>query len=381
MMGVEKHYLRACIKALCYARSELLELSSSHAIDNIPNWGKGDSLYLDAVPENAIIYTLRDEFDTYLPIITEEIGCTTNLRGSEEEVVCFSDPMDRSKILTESLMKHEGNLKVLFSDKNFIQEWEKSYGGDVMLSGPYGSITAIRHNKILFSTMINYITGIIYIAYEHDIGSISIRKIFVDKHQTIIRRSKEIFDKLLKPISFSSTETMESKKKITTVTYCQGEKYQQNLVNSKLFNDKAFQEINKENLFYNIPGGPARILYLINPPKVGFILSNGEKITEWLGWLAFVRYSKSNLCAYEISFDSSWTRDGILMAPSNTYSILGDTTDYSGGRARKYVEINLHKLKFLDNPTQYRSTILVCHSSNEIIQAKLRLDMHPKLIF
>ena len=51
-------------------------------------------------------------------------------------------------------------------------------------------------------------------------------------------------------------------------------------------------------LHYAKPGGPSRILYLSNiQPKshrLGFILANGEKISEWIHWLAFARFAKSH---------------------------------------------------------------------------------------
>lgn len=147
-----------------------------------------------------------------------------------------------------------------------------------------------------------------------------------------------------------------------------------------MFDELSLDEIRQKYLIYDIPGGPARILYLKNPSKVGFIMSNGEKITEWLGWLAYVKFSK-NLQAYELTFDGSWVRDGVLMAPSGTYSILGDLVEVCAGQSYKTIQIDLQKLKFLKNPSKYRSTIVICHSSNRKISLEMPLKPYPILRF
>jgi len=132
MKGIERQYLRECIEALCKARFALLRLSCEEAVSK-SSYGKGDSLYLDAAPEVAIIKTLCEDFDPHLPFITEEIGSSVKLRGTEDEVICFSDPMDRSKLLSEFLSKHTGKVETIFQDKKIIQDWESNYGGDVEL--------------------------------------------------------------------------------------------------------------------------------------------------------------------------------------------------------------------------------------------------------
>lgn len=259
--------------------------------------------------------------------------------------------------------------------------WEKQCGGNIEYSGPYGSITAIRHHNVLFNTMINYITGKIYIASERCIGSIDKSEVFRSLGQREIKRSGDLL-KSICPIVFgfetSSDVKGEYEKKF--VTYCEGQKYKDNLIASGVISLQPDEPCQKY-LAYSIPGGPARILYLKHPSDVGFIMANGEKITEWLGWLAYVKFSQSSLQAYELSFESCWTRDGVLMAPSAIYSILGDVVEESAGQAYKNPQVDLQKLKYLKNPSKYRSTIVICHRSNQRISLEMTLNHHPMLCF
>lgn len=363
MIGIERQYLRACIKAICNARFELLKLTCDEAVQ-VPSYGKSDSLMLDATPEIEIYRTLCEEFDPHLPLITEEIGNSLKLSGNEDELVCFCDPLDRSKVFRSFIEKKRGRLDCVLQEKKNIEEWEEKNGGDIELTGPYGSISGIRHGEILFSVMINYITGTLYIASEGLIGSTPFSSLFEDTKKRQMVRTTKLFESVT-PCRFDSNNT-EIDDDIATqfVAYCKGEKYKSNLSYSKVLGHADIERIIKENLMDDRVGGPARILYLLRPSRVGFIMANGEKISEWLGWLAYVKYSSPNLLAYELSFDSSWTREGILMAPSNAYSVLGDNTYQVAGQKYKDFKIDLQKLRYLRNPSHYRGTIVVCSATN-----------------
>lgn len=379
MKGIEKQYLRNCIKALCYARLALLRLSSEEAVEPI-RYGKADSLRLDAVPEIVMSETLCGKFDPHVPLITEEIGSSRKLDGTEDQFVCFSDPMDRSKVLCDFLSPRKGLLSRLFEDQRIIQEWEDNCGGEVELSGPYGSITGIRHGQILFCVMINYITGTLYIASEGLVGSIPFESIFSDLGQNEFKRTKVLFDSVT-PLQFGAVGKDPANIDTTFVAYCKGKKYQDNLLESRVLGKKTLDRIQQEHLVYDVVGGPARILYLQSPAGVGFILANGEKIIEWIGWLAFVKFSEKCLFAYELSFDSSWTRDGILMAPSDAYSVLGDERGLERGGRYKILKIDLQKLKYLRNPSQYRSTIVVCPAANQRVNTDMAAGLGTQLRF
>src|SRR5690242_5743190 len=107
MTGLERQYLRECVGALVRAREALLSLSCERARARV-RYGKSDTLGLDASPEAALIRALCDDFDPHLTFITEETGDDVHLRGTEEEVVCFCDPMGRSKVLCGFLTGKSG---------------------------------------------------------------------------------------------------------------------------------------------------------------------------------------------------------------------------------------------------------------------------------
>ena len=273
MNGIERQYLRECIQALCEARKSLLQLESEVAISP-SDYGKGDSLCLDAYPELTILDSLCQDFDPYFVVITEEIGSNVTLRGSEEQFYCFCDPMDRSKFLHDFLKKknESGILQDILCKENIKDEWENECGGDIEVSGPYGSITVVRKEEILFNVMINYITGVLYIACDEGVGSINFDDLFENSSKTLMIRTKYLLDKLV-PISFE--KDIDDNKQLNFVSYCKGKKYQDNIISSEIFPFNNFEKNEEKYLFYDSPGGPARILFLKDPPKVGFILSNG----------------------------------------------------------------------------------------------------------
>jgi hypothetical protein len=379
MEGVERQYLRECINALCEARTALMELKCKDAVTS-GSYGKSDTLLLDDRPEMVIIDVLS-EFDSHLPMITEEIGANKRLEGREDEFVCFCDPMDRSKVLSEFLARFPAEqVATVFQDSNVVREWESEGGGNVELTGPYGSITAIRHRQVLFNVMINYITGVVYVASDQDVGSLPASEIYADGDRRILKRSHELI-RMLQPITFDERRAEPTCPPDSFVAYCRDQRYLDNLLAANIFVNENIKEICDKHLAYDRPGGPARILYLKDPSAVGFILANGEKIGEWLGWLAYVRFLWPKLRAFELSFDSSWTKDQILMSPGQAYSILGDQIGVERGRCYKIAQINMPKLRFLDDPSRYRSTILICPESNRAVIMSMYDRKCPELRF
>ena len=123
-------------------------------------------------------------------------------------------------------------------------------------------MTVVKRGEILSSLILNYISGEIVIACKD----------YIETHRV---------DGGSTGIKFN-----EPKNGKTYLTYL-GKAYRQHLEDSKLLNP-TFTTDQIE------PGGPMRVLYLsnLNPSPQGFILANGEKIGEWIGWLAFCRYSR-----------------------------------------------------------------------------------------
>ena len=129
-----------------------------------------------------------------------------------------------------------------------------------------------------------------------------------------------------------------------------------------------FVDSGQKYLHYREPGGPSRVLYLSSlQPKdvpIGFILANGEKIGEWIHWLAFVRFSffrgARALTLYEIYHGQPLTKDGVLMSTTPPYSLFQDNNDIDGGMV-----IDVGQLARFPNPSLFRSTLLFTTIGNQ----------------
>ena len=204
------------------------------------------------------------------------------------------------------------------------------------LSGACCAFAVVKRGELLFSLILNYITEDIVIACKE---YISIGNLNENADSIAVGDFRSWPN-----ISFRRSQIQKS-----YIAYLR-KQYKQNLEESNLL-DSTFMPVSKE------PGGPARILYLssLNPKAPGFILSNGEKIGEWIGWLAFCRFC-DDLVAYSVYPGTFFARDDILMTPSPPYSIL----EVEG----KNFQLNYDKLRYLKNPSNYREMILVTHRRN-----------------
>ena len=204
--------------------------------------------------------------------------------------------------------------------------------------------------------MLNYITQEIIIACEKFIGYHQACKIPLSEGEFDYSNFKKI------DLSFLS------KDKATYITYLGKPIYKKCLEKAKLIPNN-YNSVEEE------PGGPLRILYLsdINETPVECIFSNGEKIGEWLGWLAFCKYSKK-LTAFSVYPESDFSqKDNILMYPSPPYSILENRDDK--------MFLNFNKLMYFKNPSRYRELILITYKDNHHLTAIIEANKSRQLIF
>ncbi len=345
MLGIEKVYLDVALKALLRANNALGDISASYAIKEVSG-GKADTKGLDSITEQIIIAEAQN-FDSDLVVITEEKGkIPEDLLLDKDRVVFFCDPTDRSKPLEQFIAKQlkvypDGDTRVRqLLDPN---KW-REYHGEPLVSGAYGSITAVREGRILFNAMVNYVTQQMFVACPSGVFyfDVSGGNILVD----------------LKNISFTFPKKLSHK----FATFLTKPKYIKNLEQTELC-------LLPTDCIVKDPGGPARILYLSSlytEQDIGFILGNGEKIGEWLGWLAYAMYardaadpSKPALRVDQISFEDAGTRERVLIAVGPHLSIL----EQREGK----LYINLDKLKYFTgnpSPNHYRETLLLTHPDN-----------------
>lgn len=358
MDGVGEAYSNASIQAILSANEEVLNSKVGTLLEKV-KYGKSDTLGLDAIPEIVIKEGLS-AFDRHLILLTEELApeerLRLNPRAFSYPVICISDPTDRSAFLKKFLEElgdeqKESKFYDVISSKDAISNWERLGGGPGIITGPTSAITIVRERKVLFTVIVNYLTQHIFVACDK---GIAVWKINAADYN--------IKDVDLSTI-LSEGQAIEFNIDRSNWTHDDGQNYVTFLgkhLYEQSFNDIGIPFTREDALIAREPGGATRVFYLSNLYKdrpVGFVLANGEKIIEWIHWLApLMYYSHRPLRAFEISLDRPWTKGGVLMEPSPTYSIFEKEGDNH--------LLDIRQLLTHSNPSKYRSTILVTYAGN-----------------
>lgn len=372
MQGIERKYCDVCINALIGAWQELMDVSCAETLRKV-RYGKGDTLGLDAIPELIIASRLK-EFDKHAILITEELDNQAYRRWPrdpdpiKQPLMFFCDPTDRSiqlKEFFERISKKNPIAKVseLMSDCDPKKLWEEMFEAPVTITGPTAAITCVRKGEIVFSVILNYVTSTICIAtdigvywYElKNLSDIQNEKITLAE---IFKNGRKLRFPSIRELGYSLDDCKQF------VTFLGKTGYRENFNDSMLFVEKP-----DDFLHHSKPPGPPRALYLSELQKkehgpVGFILSNGEKIGEWMHWLSFVKYARNEdrdhaLRAYEISLERPWTKNGMLMSTFPAYSL------FRNEEGKQYLDIS--RLRNFKRPSQFRCMIVVLPYDNERI--------------
>jgi transcriptional regulator with XRE-family HTH domain len=338
MEGVELAYLGTTMQALREGRQVVLRQKCDDALR--PARGKSDTRFFDFAPEDVIVSRIR-KFDGRCSVFTEE-KTVPELKDYASQLCYFIDPFDRSKPFAEALKAAQPKSKYI-ADALEDPKWPLRG-----LDAPFASITCVRNSKICFNVMLDYTTGEIYVACKAML-----------KHGSIEKCSTpEVLAQTGKDIRFNKRE---GRRPITFVGDINSDKrphYEQHLA------DLGFRdELPPQG--YQDPGGPARILYLSDDLCVpcgqkdmflpALIMSNGEKICEWFGWLAYATHSPQ-LNVYEIRAEKFASRGEILLAPPPQYSMF--SVDDKG------CSLMLNRITVLNTPVFYRSALVITHSES-----------------
>jgi hypothetical protein len=341
MNGIEEDLRDMAVNALSRAYGEIGSLRCDFAIQRV-GFGKDDTYGLDAIPEETIKLQVAN-YDGNIVLVTEETGkmYSGELGMEPTQTVLICDPTDRSikmrEFLQQLIAEDPGAAKATVSEAfaKHLERWKLQFGNP-SISGACGSITAIRDRRILFNVMVNYVTAEVFVA-----DAMGTRKM------SIGHRSAE-------GITFSAAGRVSH----NYITFLGKEGYQENL-------EKCNLGLCREDCLDTWTGGPLRILNLsdVGSKDVSFIMSNGEKVCEWIGWLSWAKYAKDPiksdepaLQAFRLFFESPRTRELVLVAPGPHYSIFferdGETC------------VNLDRMFQLSDPSHYRETILVTPRDN-----------------
>ena len=368
MQGVEKSHLNAATSAGLTAFYDLMHSTVEDALRKIAAYGKKDTLGMDAGPEIIICEELR-RYDAGAVVITEEIGSrgmkllSDTFRPNDPQTfrtVFISDPTDRSNQLKAFLAEFPKEMKIgaIFKDPGTKDKWEAQFGGPASITGATSAISCIRRGIPIFSVIINYITQEMIVSCA---AGNRIVKLPDDRQCTIDFDYVRTHGKI---ITFPTVDGLRCMRRFVAFLGDAGKiGYRENFLDSGLMSEAEL----KDNIHYEKPGGPSRALYLssLQPRQapVGFVLANGEKIGEWIHWLSFVQYARSQqddsqpaLILYEVFQDRPWTKEGVLMSTPPNYSVF-----------REYEEklyIDTSWLLRMPNPSKLRSTLIVAPFDN-----------------
>lgn len=389
MTIIDRVYCDVAIKAALRANLHLGERAAEELLLPATLYTeeiKGDTLFLDAIPEIEISRQI-EEFDPSITFFTEEkISKERKLEIPQDivlqPVVFVSDPMDGSAILKEfleNLKPPQKNLKFkdLISQEEIREQWEKHASKQEILSGTHCGISVVKKGVPFVSVIINYITQYLFVSCE--LGNKMLRR--SDPASAFESITLEQVFKEGEDILFNFKRRWDDSDNYNKfVTYLgKSGGYKENLENARIFLSDLSDP--RAYLIPGIPWGPSRILYLSNlyeENPVGFIMANGEKITEWIHWLPYIEGARREgfpLQIFEIFFERPWTRDGILMATSRAYSIF--VPDMKKERDL----IDLAKIKDYPIPSRYRSTLLITFHENDRTIANMRLHGYRQLKF
>lgn len=367
MQGVEISHLNASIKAALTAYYDLRHSTVEDALRPVNSYGKKDTLGMDAGPEITICEELT-RYDSGAVVITEEIGSkrtSEDIRPGESSnpqtfrTVFISDPTDRSNQLKEFLAQFPKEMEIgeIFGKADSIAKWEEKYSSPATITGATSAISCVRRGVPIFSVIVNYITQ------ELVVSCAAGNKILkLPDHRPALIDLEFICAKG-NALSFPTIDGKGMRKFVTFLGDTGKVGYKENFIDSGFMDATQMAQF----LHYGKPGGPSRALYLssLQPQNspIGFILANGEKISEWIHWLAFVQFARSlsddsqpALILYEIFQERPWTKDGILMSTPPNYSIF---REYEGN-----IYIDTNYLLRMQNPSHMRSTLIVAPYDN-----------------
>ena len=384
MQGIEQAYCDVCINALISAWRELMEASAAETLRKVP-YGKGDTLGLDAIPEITITGRIKD-FDQHAILITEELDNQAHRRWPtdsdpvKQPLMFFCDPTDRSiqlerffkQLSSNNPVGKIGNLMAACEPETM---WEDMFETPASITAPSSAITCVRKGEVIFSVILGYITKSIYVAsdigvYTYKLNEFSDRSNEKLTFADVTHKGRELVFPSIRGLNYSPDNCKRF------VTFLGKEGYLENFNDSKLFTEEP-----DSYLHHREPPGPPRVLYLSELQQqhgpVGFILSNGEKIGEWMHWLAFVRYARNEdkrqaLRAFEISLERPWTKNGMLMSLSPAYSIFCRPEE-----GKTYLDIS--RLRNFERPSQFRCMMVVLPHDNEHIIHVLQQHLYREI--
>jgi len=387
MQRVHVDYCNAVIGIVLKAAQSLWGLKVHEAIQTSRLYGKTDTFRLDAVPE----IHMRNEYARYdqnVVFVTEETGAQFhqpyNLADNRRKfpITDVSDPFDRSVPTQKFLMDQpdsERTLWDLFSDPSTKEKWEAKLGSPASITGGCSAVTRVLQGVPIFSVIVNFVTRQLIVACSAGVYCLDLPEDLEKVNLAFVR------DNGIK-LYFPDIDHHGNAARF--VTFMGKEGYKENFLDSDLMTEA---EIDK-NLHFQLPGGPLRPLYLstLHPDlnRPGFILSNGEKLGEWIHWLTFLRFGKKPqdegevaLNMHEIFGVRSNIKDGVLMSPTPPYSLFRHLNPGEGHVDSNAYILDVGFFPRFPLPSRIRSTLVLAPTDNEWISNRLTYNGYRQIRF
>ena len=372
MQGYERNYVDLIIKAGLSAYVGIRTTPVAELIGFVKSGKKeNDTLGMDWVAETRIREDVMN-YDSKIILVTEEAEPKrtdfppyVNRDSRGKTVIC--DPIDRSSPMKKLVIELEKlfpgtTISGLPEDFDLIKFWETNIAeAPVKITGGTTALTCLIGGKTLASVVINHIAENIVIAVPAGIYEYSLKRPIDEIEsidmKTIVKGKKQVYF----PASKDSCPKIADMKKF--VAFAKKSGYPENLRDSLIYFDDFLNHLHHDN-----PGGPSRTLYLSNFQKghgsVGSIISNGEKITEWIHWLPVVKYAKDvngnpALRVFEVALEKPHQKGDVLMSCCSTYSIFVQRENES--------LIDISFLRRFDKSSHYRAMLVVVPSDNRVV--------------
>jgi hypothetical protein len=360
--------LESCVRAALAGNKQLLSCNISKAVELV-RYGKDDTLRIDMGPEKAI----RKVLEPIGVVVTEEKQKKKG-RTYKGLVTFFVDPTDGSTQLKNFAMAcHDQSSTQKMSDilgvDESVQAWGCVHGMPTSVTGACLAITCVADSRLVGTVIVNYITQEIFTASREGIYRLPIPQDGNLSYREVVSEKKTVDFYPLRGRVHGEYE------KLTGMTYAGVGKsgYEMNLASSLILKGEG-----RCVLVAKSPNGPGRPLFLSSlhfDPIVGFIFSNGEKITEWIHWLSFVIFAKSEdgtqtLNVFEVlPLEIVHLIDGIPLQQGPDHSLF----QRSGSRH----VLDIKNLLRLAHPHRFRSTLVVAPNDNERIPKMLIGRLRP----
>jgi hypothetical protein len=344
-------------------------------------YGKKDTMRLDALPE-IIFNDAVAAYHRRAVFVTEETDKQTIARMPEsyhpemQPVVFIADPVDRSKFIKKFIIHlfkkkagnenyNDSNLTIgdLWKEFDVKKEWEDFFKEfPAVITGATSALTCVAEGRVVCSVIGNLITKEIILSCEQGVYLLDLSTKgnirFLLDDISVCSKKIDFPGPLVNGATVNGNEVF---KKFVTFTGKEG--YREHFDSSKIILGKDGMD---KHLYHKEPGGPSRVAYLSSlnagQPTVGFVLYNGEKITEWSHGLAMVKYAKDNegqrlLRIYEVYTKPLMEKNGIPMSATPDLSIFRERPVIG-----KFMDIN--KISQFRNPSHLRAMIIICHRDN-----------------